>query len=166
MTDRTIDPTTFRAVLGHYPTGVTVVTASGADGPVAMVIGSFGSVSLDPLLVQFMPATTSSTWPAIEATGSYCVNVLGDDQLDVCNDFFANGSGAFDNVEWRPGPTGSPIIEGCLAWIDCDIDVAHEAGDHLIVIGAVQDMDIDAGECGPLLFLGGRYGRFADLGSD
>jgi 3-hydroxy-9,10-secoandrosta-1,3,5(10)-triene-9,17-dione monooxygenase reductase component len=166
MTDDTIDPMAFRMVLGRYPTGVTLVTAHDDDGPVAMVIGSFGSVSLDPPLVQFMPATGSTTWPRIGATGSYCVNVLGEDQLDVCNAFFTNGAAAFDEVEWRPGVTGSPIIEGCLAWIDCEIHAAHEAGDHLIVVGAVQAMEAGSSDRGPLLFLGGRYGSFLELADE
>ena len=131
MSDDTpaIDGADFRTVLGHYPTGVTVVTADD-DGPCGMVIGSFGSVSLDPPLVQFMPAKTSGTWARIEKSGSYCVNVLGADQLGLCNSFFDKSKDPFDGFAWRPGVTGSPVIDGCLCHIDCEIHEAVDAGDH------------------------------------
>ncbi len=160
------DPTTFRKVLGRYPTGVTLVTSADTDGPFAMVIGSFGSVSLEPPLVQFMPAVESTTWPRIEATGSYCVNVLGEDQLGISNAFFSKSGDPFDGIAWSEGPTGSPILEGCVAWIDCDIDAVHRAGDHLIVVGAVRRLGQGSSAAGPLLFLGGGYGRYEPLGGD
>jgi 3-hydroxy-9,10-secoandrosta-1,3,5(10)-triene-9,17-dione monooxygenase reductase component len=166
MREDEIDSTTFRNVLGRYPTGVTLVSAADAGGPFAMVIGSFGSVSLDPPLVQFMPAIDSSTWPRIEATGSYCVNVLGDDQLDLSNSFFAKSADPFAAANWEAGPTGSPIIAGCVAWIDCEIDAVHRGGDHLIVIGAVKAMGEGDSDAGPLLFLGGKYGRHVPLVGD
>lgn len=160
------DPTTFRQVLGRYPTGVTLVAAADADGPFAMVIGSFGSVSLEPPLVQFMPAIGSTTWPRIEATGSYCVNVLGEDQLQISNAFFSKSGDPFAGISWSAGPTGSPIVEGCVAWIDCDIDAVHGVGDHLIVVGAVRQLGEGSSAAGPLLFLGGGYGRYEPLGGD
>lgn len=83
-----IDEVAFRQILGNYPTGVTLVSANDNEGPFAMVIGSFGSVSLDPVLVQFMPAKNSKTWERIAATGSYCVNVLNEKQLELSNSFF------------------------------------------------------------------------------
>ena len=161
-----IDGATFRNVLGQYPTGVTLVTAADDDGPFAMVIGSFGSVSLDPPLVQFMPTVDSNTWARIRPTGSYCVNVLGDDQLDLCNSFFVKDVDPFDAIDWTPGPTGSPVIDGCLAWIDCDIDAVHEAGDHHIVVGAVRALDVGTSDGGPLLFFRGGYGTYDPLAKD
>ena len=161
-----IDGGVFRQVLGNYPTGVTLVTAVDENGPCAMVIGSFGSVSLDPQLVQFMPTTTSGTWARIESSGSYCVNVLGADQLDVCNGFFKPDGDPFDQVEWRTGITGSTIIEGCLAAIDCHVEVAHAAGDHYIGVGRVQDLAVGDSYAGHLLFFQGGYGEFSALGGD
>lgn len=154
-----IDGAHYRDVLGNYPTGVTLVSAFD-DGPCAMVIGSFGSVSLDPPLVQFMPAKTSTTWQRIERSGSYCVNVLGADQLDLCNSFFDKSRDPFDSIEWRAGPSGSPIVAGSLAYIDCDIEVAHEAGDHYIVVGRVLELDTQQTDAGPLLFFRGGYGEY------
>ncbi|MFV2039890.1 MAG: flavin reductase family protein, partial [Acidimicrobiales bacterium] len=116
-----IDGTYFRTVLGNYPTGVTVVTADDS-GPCGMIIGSFGSVSLDPPLVQFMPTTTSRTWERIERSGSYCVNVLAADQLDLCKSFLDPSRDPFADIEWHAGKSGSPVIDSALAYIDCDID--------------------------------------------
>jgi flavin reductase (DIM6/NTAB) family NADH-FMN oxidoreductase RutF len=109
-----------------------------------------------------MPAVTSKTWPRIEATGRYCVNVLGDHQLPLASSFFEPDIDPFDAIEWTPGGTGSPIIEGCVAWVDCEIDAVHRAGDHFIVIGAVQNLGIAAGDAGPLLFHKGGYGRYLE----
>lgn len=160
-----IDGARFRQVLGNYPTGVTLVTAYD-DGPCAMVIGSFGSVSLDPPLVQFMPAKTSTSWTRIERSGAYCVNVLGSHQLDLCNSFFDKSKDPFDAIDWRPGPSGSPIVEGSLAYIDCTIDAVHDAGDHLIVVGAVLGMDVLDDTAGPLLFFRGGYGDYTPMAKD
>lgn len=160
-----IDGAVFRQVLGNYPTGVTLVTADD-DGPCGIVIGSFGSVSLEPPLVQFMPAKTSGTWARIERSGAYCVNVFGSDQLDLCNSFFDKSKDPFDAIEWRPGPTGSPIIEGALAHIDCEIDAAHDAGDHYIVVGRVVDLGVGDSDAGPLLFFRGGYGDFTPMAQD
>lgn len=161
-----IDGATFRKVLGNYPTGVTVVTAHDDDGPCGMIIGSFGSVSLDPPLVEFMPTTDSATGARIIETGAYCVNVLTSTQLDLCNSFFDKSKDPFDAIDWRPGPSGSPIVEGSLAYIDCTIDAAHDAGDHLIVVGAVLDMDVLDDSAGPLLFFRGGYGDYTPMAKD
>jgi flavin reductase (DIM6/NTAB) family NADH-FMN oxidoreductase RutF len=166
MSEEGIDGDAFRQVLGRYPTGVTLVSAADNEGPFAMVIGSFGSVSLDPPLVQFMPAKESGTWKRINATGNYCVNVLSQDQLDLSNSFFNKEIDPFDYIDWVAGPTGSPIISGCVAWIDCSIETTHEAGDHLIVIGAVEGMGVGESPTLPLLFLGGSYGSYNSLSED
>ncbi|MDH3705869.1 MAG: flavin reductase family protein [Acidimicrobiia bacterium] len=158
-----IDGDRFRKVLGCVPTCVTVVTAMDGDEPVAMVIGSFGSVSLDPPLVEFMPGTSSSTWPRIERAGSFCVNVMGADQLDVCNAFFTKQEDPFSIHEWQVSDTsGAPRLAGSAAWIDCDIDQVVEAGDHYIVIGRVLELDGDP-DRDPLVFHHGAYGSFREL---
>lgn len=156
------DGAEFRRVLGHYPTGVTVVTAIGPDGrPVGLAIGSFTSVSLDPPLVSFCPDRSSSSWPKIAAGGVFCVNVLADDQGDVSTTFAGKADDKFATIPWQPAPSGSPRIDGVLAWIDCDIEVTYEAGDHSIVVGRVRDLGVERGDAGPLLFYRGGYGRFA-----
>jgi len=167
MSNMAIESEDFRKVLGKYPTGVTLVSSKDDQGPFAMVIGSFGSVSLDPPLVQFMPAKESETWSRIKKTGRYCVNVLGEQQLDLSNSFFNKDKDPFEAINWSESTLGSPIIEGCVAWIDCLIGDVHEAGDHYIVIGEVQGIGATEKDEGPLLFLGGAYGSFnKDIGGD
>jgi 3-hydroxy-9,10-secoandrosta-1,3,5(10)-triene-9,17-dione monooxygenase reductase component len=154
------DPAHFRKVLGAFPTGVTVVTAMDGERPVGLVIGSFTSVSLDPPLVAFLPAKTSSSYPAIEAAGVFCVNVLAADQGDIAAAFAAKGDNKFEGIAWEAGPhTTSPRIHGCCAWMDCSVDAVHEAGDHWIVVGRVHEMDVDR-DAGPMLFHRGQYGTF------
>lgn len=160
-----IDPGEFRRVLGHFPTGVTVVTGVGPDGHVGMAIGSFASVSLDPPLVMFCPGRTSTSWQAIRQGGRFCVNVLGADQKSVCDTFARSGEDKFADVTVRTEATGAPVIVGSLAWIDCDIHAVFDGGDHEIVVGRVRALGTDesAGDAGPLLFFKGGYGTFREL---
>ena len=155
-----IDPADFRNVLGHFPTGVTAVTAVHEDRPVGMAIGSFTSVSLDPPLVAFLPGKTSTSWQAIREAGSFCVNVMGSDRMAVCGVMASKADDKFGDVDWRPGPTGSPIIEGSIAYIDCTIDAIHDGGDHDIVVGRVVELTVmDSKD--PLVFFQGSYGTFS-----
>jgi flavin reductase (DIM6/NTAB) family NADH-FMN oxidoreductase RutF len=155
-----IDEAKFRQVLGHYPTGVVVVTALGADDhPVGLAIGSFTSVSLDPPLVAFFPGKSSSSWPKIEAAGSFCVNILGEDQEDVCRVFASKAADKFASIGWRKGHTGAPIINDVIAWIECTIERVDDAGDHVVVLGRVVDLEVGH-TGGPLLFFRGGYGRY------
>jgi flavin reductase (DIM6/NTAB) family NADH-FMN oxidoreductase RutF/DNA-binding IclR family transcriptional regulator len=157
------DPARFRRVLGHFPTGVAVITGIDADGqPAGMAIGSFSSVSLDPPLVCFMPDKKSSSWPKFKDSGHFCVNILGADQEDVCRTFAISGGDKFAALTWKPAGSGSPILDGVLAWIDCDMEVVHEAGDHFIVIGKVRELDTASNQM-PLVFFQGGYGRFSSL---
>jgi flavin reductase (DIM6/NTAB) family NADH-FMN oxidoreductase RutF/DNA-binding IclR family transcriptional regulator len=152
----------FRQVLGHYPTGVAVVTAAGQDGPAGMAVGSFTSVSLDPPLIAFLPDRGSSSYPKIRQAGSFCVNVLSAEQEAVCRAFAAKGADKFAGLSWRPASSGAPVIEGAVAWIDCDFDAEYEAGDHYIVLGRVRELHVASATL-PLLFFQGGYGRFAPL---
>lgn len=127
----------FRSVLGHVPTPVVVVTAMGPEGPLGLAIGSFTSVSLDPLLVGFFPARTSGSWAAMRGAGGFCVNVLAADQQDVCRVFATPGADRFAAVTWAPSPSGAPVLAGAVAWIDCALEAELDAGDHLLVLGRV-----------------------------
>ncbi|MCR2793477.1 flavin reductase [Microbacterium sp. zg.Y625] len=150
--------------MGHFPTGVCVVTAVDADGtPVGMAVGSFTSVSLDPPLVAFLPDRSSTTFPRIREAASFCVNVLSADQEPVCRTFASRGADKFATVGWRPAPSGAPILDGVVAWIDCRPDTLHEAGDHFICVGRVTDLAVENPTL-PLLFFQGGYGAFS-LGS-
>lgn len=163
------DSSAFRAVLGHFPTGVTVVTATSADGsPVGFTIGSFTSVSLDPPLVGFLPMVDSTRWHAIREAGAFCVNILGSDQGDLCWRFAKSSiEQPFDGVGWTPAPaTGSPVLDGVIAWIDCTIDQVVDAGDHHFVMGLVQALHHAPADAEPnaLLFFKGGLGEFTRHG--
>ena len=157
-TDDGIDSARFRTILGHFATGVTVVTGHGSDGPSGLAANSFTSVSLDPPLVLVCMAHTSSTWPAIRESGSFAVNILGEHQEETCRRFGAKAGDRFEGVAWTAGRTGSPILGDAIAYLDCVIDAQHEAGDHMIVVGRVVDLGQSA-EGGPLLFWRGGYAR-------
>jgi flavin reductase (DIM6/NTAB) family NADH-FMN oxidoreductase RutF len=117
-------------------------------------------VSLDPPLIAFLPAATSSSWPKIAKAGRFCVNVLAADQESVCRSFAARSADKFAGLSWHAAPSGAPILDGALAWIDCGLETVHEAGDHLIVLGRVSDLHIERSTL-PLLFFQGGYGRFS-----
>ncbi len=156
-----VDPAAFRRVLGHFASGVTIVTALDATGPTGFACQSFASLSLDPPLVAFMVARTSTTWPRIAAAGTFCVNVLGADQGELCRSFAVSGADKFAGVDWTPTPeTGSPRLPGAPAWIDCTITTVHTGGDHLIVVGRVESLGATE-DSDPLLFHRGRFGRFS-----
>jgi flavin reductase (DIM6/NTAB) family NADH-FMN oxidoreductase RutF len=156
----TVDEAHFRRVLGHFPTGVTVIAAISDGVPAGLAVGSFFSVSLDPPLVGFCAGRSSSSWPAIEAAGVFCVSVLAEDQEEVCRRFATKGTDKFAGLGYTTKTaTGSPRLEGALAWIDCELDAVHDGGDHVIAVGRVLELEV-AHEGGPLLFFRGGYGRF------
>ena len=156
----TFDSRHFRRVLGNFPTGVVVITAIDASGePAGMAVGTFSSVSLDPPLVAFLPDKSSTSFPRIRSSGRFCVNVLSHEQETVCRTFATRGADKFAELTWKPGPTGSPILDDVLAWIDCDLESVTEAGDHYIVLGRVRALDAP-GTALPLVFFQGGYARF------
>ena len=158
---KSIDPALFRETLGHYPTGVAVVTAVAEDGkPAGMVVGTFSSVSLDPPLIAFFPASTSKSFEQLRTARTFAVNVLASDQEPLCRKLATGGAGKFDGVRWRPGPLGSPILEGAVSWVECTFEQISETGDHYIVLGRVHELAIERSTL-PLLFFQGGYGQFA-----
>lgn len=147
-------------MLGHFATGVTVVTALAADRrPVGLAVNSFTSVSLDPALVAFCVSLESSSWPVVRAAGAFCVNILAEDQEAVSRTFARHGVDRFSGMGWKPAPSGAPILADVLAWVDCTIEAEHGAGDHLIVVGRVRELGL-VHEGRPLVFYRGGYGRF------
>ena len=154
-------PDTARALrdaLGRFATGVTVVTATGPDGPVGITANSFASVSLDPALVLWSPAKSSSRFPVFAEAGHFAIHVLGAEQRDLAAHFVRHGT-EFDATGWQPGPGGVPLIPGCLARFACRRSAVHDAGDHVIVVGEVLEAAYRDGS--PLVFQGGAYGGFA-----
>ena len=148
-------------MLGHLPTGVTVVTASTPHGPHGLSANSVTSVSLDPPMVLFCPAKTSETWPPMREAGRFVVNVMAGHHEELIRRFAAKGIDRFEGVEWHERATG-PGLAGAVAWIDCTLRDEHDAGDHTIVVADVLGIEAAEG-AEPLVFYRGRYGTFSML---
>lgn len=158
-----VDPRALRDTLGRFCTGVVLATGCHQGRPTGFAAQSFVSLSLDPPLVALCPAKTSKSWPVLRDAGSFCVNVLGVDQKPLCDAFARSGGDKFDGVAWRAGVTGAPIVDGVLAYVDCELVAEHDAGDHTIAVGRVRDLAVLDAERAPLLFFGGGYGAFDAL---
>ncbi|MEU4658423.1 flavin reductase family protein [Streptomyces sp. NPDC023723] len=151
----------FRDVLGNFPTSVVAITTSGADRePQGMIVGSFTSISLDPPLVGFLADRSSSTFPRIREAGRFCVNALAADQEALCRAMAVRGSAKrFDGVPWQPSRLGNPVLEGIVAWIDCELTQVVELGDHVLAVGKVHELRAESAKT-PLLFFRGGYGDY------
>lgn len=153
---RPIDPQRFRQVLGSLPTGVIVITAAGVGGPVGMACNSFTSASLEPPLVALFAAKSSSTWPAIRASGRFCANVMAAHHEGLVRQFAAPVVDRFAGVEHQPTPSG-PALTEAAAWIHCRLVAEHDAGDHTIALAQVVELDARE-EATALVFWRGAYG--------
>lgn len=158
-----IEPDVFRAVMGHFVTGVTVVTAFDRDRPFGITVNALSSVSLQPPLVMVALDRRRFLTPIVQADGRYAVNVLGEDQ-QALSDCFAGapvvpGRDAFCGAAWHPGPTGLPLLEGAIATLECTVVQTFSAGDHDLFIGRVDTLGSGPGEAMPLLFYRRRYLR-------
>ncbi|MGC7100673.1 flavin reductase family protein [Amycolatopsis lurida] len=159
-----IEPRTFRDTLGHYASGITIV--SGFDGaePIGFTCQSFCSVSVDPPLVAFSVMKTSTTYPRIRQTGKFAVNVLAQTQHVISNQFARKGTDKWAGIEWRLSRRENPLIEDTLMWLDCGLFAEHEAGDHHIVVGRVHEMSPVSWHRGePLLYFRGEYRHLRDV---
>lgn len=158
-----IDPRELRNTMGQFCTGIVIVTGFFEGAPVGFAAQSFVSLSLDPPLVAVCPGKGSTSWPKIRDSGSFCINVLRAAQKPVCDTFAASGGDKFASIGWRPGVTGSPVLDEVLAHVDCELVAEHDAGDHTIAVGRIAEAVIDDAEGSPLLFFRGGYGAFAGL---
>jgi flavin reductase (DIM6/NTAB) family NADH-FMN oxidoreductase RutF len=154
-----LDEARFRAVLGHFATGITVVTAIEEGGPVGFTCQAFSALSLDPPMVILAPARSSTSWPLIARAGAFCVNILEERQEALSRAFAASGGDKFAGVLWSPGVTGAPVLHGALAVVECRLGDIFDGGDHELVTGHVVATEI--GEGGPLLYYRSGFGRFA-----
>ncbi|PZU39455.1 MAG: flavin reductase [Microbacterium sp.] len=159
-----IDARLFRDTLGHYASGITVVSGLESGEPVGFTCQSFYSVSIDPPLVSFSVMRTSTTYPRIAASGRFAVNVLAHDQHHVSNQFARKGTDKWADIEWSPAVSGNPVIHDTLMWVDCEMWAEHEAGDHLIVIGKVVEMSpVEWHTREPLLYFKGAYRHLREI---
>jgi flavin reductase (DIM6/NTAB) family NADH-FMN oxidoreductase RutF len=155
-----VDQKVFREVTGHYPTGVAVVTGQDAGGEaLALVVGTFSSVSLDPPLVSFMPMKTSRSFERLRNCASLCINIVGGEQEREVLTIAQRWENKLDGIDWFRSPSGSPVLSDSIAWIDTHIEQVVEAGDHWIVLCAVDDMAV-VNPVSPLIFFQGGYGSF------
>lgn len=163
MTDEavtSIDPGLFREVMGHYPTGVAVVTGRTQDGEIlALVVGTFSSVSMDPPLVSFMPMKSSGTFEKMRSCETLCINIVGGDQEDLVSTIARRWKDKLEGVGWSPSPSDDPVLDQSVAWIDTCISQVVEAGDHWIVLCEVRALAV-TNPVAPLIFFQGGYGSF------
>lgn len=160
-----IDPKFFRRVMGQVPTCVTVVTAMVDERPVAMVIGSFVSVSLDPPLAGFFCTTTSDTWHQLRRADVLGVNVLAHDQIDLSNACMRPADERFDDLDWKL-VDGAPRFVGDTAWMTLSLDSIVEAGDHELALCRVITMELPEEMIEPVVFYGGAYRTLATIDID
>ncbi len=151
-----VEPAELRRVMGHFATGVTIVTGMDDGEPVGFACQSFTSVSLEPPLVLFCPSHGSRSWPRIKTAGSFSVNVLAEDQLELCQTFATSGGDKFAGLAWHETPWG-PSLDNVLATVHCDISQVVPAGDHDVVLGEVRKL-VTHRDAAPLVFFRGQYG--------
>lgn len=153
-------PRCLRNVLGRFATGVVAVAGRDAASGrrAALAANSFCSVSLEPPLVSFCVAHTSTSWPHIRSAGLLAVSILGAGQRQAATRLATPGGDKFTGLPWRASPGGAPVLDGALAWLECTVEAEHPAGDHTIVVARVGALDAPHdGE--PLLFFRGAFAR-------
>ena len=158
------EPARFRDALGHFATGITVISSLDDGEPVGFTCQSFYSVSVSPPLVSFSVKSSSFSYPRIRRAGRFAVNILSAEQEAISNLFARQGADKWKGLQWQASPLGNPIVPGSLRWLDCEIHAEHEAGDHLIVIGEVKALSAaETQESRPLLYFRGQYCDLSEL---
>ncbi|TQS24973.1 flavin reductase family protein [Microbispora sp. KK1-11] len=151
-------PAEFRRALGMFATGVTVVTGLDDGEPVGFACQSFASVSLEPPLILFCADHKGRAWPRIRKSGRFCVNVLGEDQVDLCGRFGSSKGAKFAGLDWDLSRWGTPALRQVLLRVHGDVRDVHVAGDHDVIIGHVRELETVDIEQRPMLFFRGRFG--------
>ncbi|MHA6196963.1 flavin reductase [Pseudomonas wadenswilerensis] len=153
----TLTPADQRKVYGLLPTSVVAIAGLTAeDTPTGFIVGTFQSLSLEPALVTFSIAKTSSTWPILRSKGRFTANVLSNQQLDVCKALGKKGDEKFKGLDFDITEFGTPHIRNATAWIDCTVLSEVVAGDHFMIVGSVKAMKVGSGDA--LIFCGGKFG--------
>jgi flavin reductase (DIM6/NTAB) family NADH-FMN oxidoreductase RutF len=151
-----IDANELRRVLGHFPTGVSVITTQDKLGaPHGLTVNALTSVSLAPPLLLICIDKKSDTYPCFEESRVFTVNILADDQEPLSRKFAVSGGDKFESVSYRVGANGAPILDGALAYLECRVTAAYDGGDHTIYVGAIERAETGSGR--PLLFYRGSY---------
>ena len=156
VVQREVGADAFRDVLGHWATGVALITATVDDRPEGLVVNSLTSVSLDPPLIAFNPSRASMTWYRMRRAGRFGVNVLGARAVEYARRAARPGADRFEGVSWEPTAHGVPVLADALAFLQCRLEATHPAGDHWIVIGRVEAVRAREAAA-PLVRWRGRY---------
>jgi len=149
------DTRAFRRALGQFATGVTVMTAEVGASMAGVTVNSFCSLSLDPPLILWSIARTSRSFPVFESSSHFAVSILGANQLEVSQAFASSSENKFENVAWRRGLNGVPLLEGAIATLECARNRTYDGGDHIIIVGRVERYSYVDGDA--LLYVQGRY---------
>ncbi|HEX5479775.1 MAG TPA: flavin reductase family protein [Dehalococcoidia bacterium] len=161
-----LDPMDYRSIIGHFPTGVTVITTAAGEEMQGMTANAITSLSLDPLMVLVCIDKDSHTHRVLERGGVFAVNILGAHQEEVSRLFARHAEPELNSLRGQRfvlGETGAPILEDCLAFLECRVAYVHEGGDHSIFLGEVIDGRIMRGDVDPLVFFRGKYHALGDV---
>lgn len=160
------DDRQFRNAMSQFCTGVVIVTGISDSRPVGFAAQSFVSQSLSPPLVSISPSRTSTTWPLLRDARRFGINILGADQHGLCMAFARSGGDKFAQFGWSTSAAGTPVLDGVLGFVECELEAEHDAGDHTIVLARVLAIDTFSPDGSPLLFFRGRYGGFDEMPPD
>jgi flavin reductase (DIM6/NTAB) family NADH-FMN oxidoreductase RutF len=158
------DQLAFKATVGRFPTGLTIVTGVSTGGePQGMTLQSFMSLSLNPTLIALAVAKTSSTWPKIAPSGSFAVNVLAHRHGELARRFASKPADRFTDASFSTARSGNPVLDGAAAWLDCSTVTTFEIGDHVLVVGEVVElMESAHGETDhPIVYYRSRFHSLA-----
>jgi flavin reductase (DIM6/NTAB) family NADH-FMN oxidoreductase RutF len=156
-----IDKNELRRVMGHFATGVTVITTFSAQGELhGLTANSLTSVSLEPPLLLACVDKLIESYPCFESSRVFTVNVLAEDQEDLSRRFATSGTNKFEGVAFQRGANGCPILHGALAYLECKLYGAYDGGDHTIYVGEIEQAETREGR--PLLFFRGGYRSVGD----
>jgi len=157
----TIDTAELRRVMGHFATGVAIITTRDVDGkPYGLTANALCSVSLDPPLLLICVDKRAESHPALARSGLFAVNILGHGHEDLSRRFAVSGGDKFVEISHREGRTGVPVLDGVLGVVECRVVAVHDAGDHTIYLGRIEHLEASEGD--PLLFFRGKYRRLSD----
>jgi len=157
MSIETMSQAEMRSALGQFASGVTVVTGMDDEGPIGFACQSFASVSLEPPLILFCADHRGRSWPRIRTTGRFSINVLHEEQTDLCARFGGRAGRKYEELDWELSKWGTPSLPGVLMRVHAEVHDVHTAGDHDVVIGRVLEFESVAEER-PLIFFRGKFG--------
>lgn len=164
MSSSGINPSDYKRALGNFATGITVVTTGTQSGkPEGLTVNSFNSLSLDPPLILWSLDKSAPTVTHFQDCAYFAINVLSADQVSLSQNFAKPRQDKFEGIKWKKGLGGSPVFPDCLAQIECSNHAQHDGGDHILFIGKVENVHVNANAGEPLIYVQGKYGVLSTL---